>query len=109
MESSRILVKLPGAALALGGEVSRQLSKLAGEGAELVVLVGGRNLLSEAVLSHVEKSKADYMAMLGSVMNALYLADLMEQEGASVRVQSAIAMAQVAEPYIPLRTVRHLQ
>jgi uridylate kinase len=57
----------------------------------------------------MERTRADYMGMLGTVMNALALQDFLEQAGVSVRVQSAITMAQVTEPYIPLRAIRHLE
>jgi uridylate kinase len=57
----------------------------------------------------MDRSRADYMGMLGTVMNALALQDFLEQAGVDVRVQSAISMAQVTEPYIPLRAMRHLE
>src|SRR5690554_2706682 len=57
----------------------------------------------------MDRARADYMGMLGTVMNALALQDFLEQAGAQTRVQSAITMTQVAEPYIPLRAVRHLE
>jgi uridylate kinase len=57
----------------------------------------------------MDRGRADYMGMLGTMMNALALQDFLEQAGAGVRVQSAIAMTQVAEPYIPLRAERHLE
>ncbi len=57
----------------------------------------------------MDRSRADYMGMLGTVMNALALQDFLEQAGAETRVQSAISMTQVAEPYIPRRAIRHLE
>ena len=57
----------------------------------------------------MDRGRADYMGMLGTVMNALALQDFIEQAGADVRVQTAISMAQVAEPYLPLRAIRHLE
>jgi uridylate kinase len=57
----------------------------------------------------MDRARADYMGMLGTVMNALALQDFIEQAGGDVRVQSAITMAQVAEPYLPLRAIRHLE
>jgi uridylate kinase len=57
----------------------------------------------------MDRGRADYMGMLGTVMNALALQDFLEQAGADTRVQSAISMTQVAEPYIPLRAIRHME
>jgi len=81
------------------------------EGVEVAVVVGGGNFFRGAELSQrgMDRGRADYMGMLGTVMNALALQDFLEQAGAQVRVQSAIAMTQVAEPYIPLRAERHLE
>ncbi len=81
------------------------------EGVEIAVVVGGGNFFRGAELSQrgMDRGRADYMGMLGTVMNALALQDFLEQAGAQVRVQSAIAMTQVAEPYIPLRAERHLE
>jgi uridylate kinase len=78
---------------------------------EIAVVVGGGNFFRGAELSQrgMDRRRADYMGMLGTVMNALALQDFLEQAGAQVRVQSAISMTQVAEPYIPLRAVRHLE
>ncbi|TPX00896.1 uridine monophosphate kinase, partial [Schumannella luteola] len=80
------------------------------DGVEVAVVVGGGNFFRGAELSQrgMDRGRADYMGMLGTVMNALALQDFLEQAGAQVRVQSAIAMTQVAEPYIPLRAERHL-
>jgi uridylate kinase len=81
------------------------------DGVEIAVVVGGGNFFRGAELSMrgMDRGRADYMGMLGTVMNALALQDFLEQAGAPVRVQSAIAMTQVAEPYIPLRAERHLE
>ncbi len=81
------------------------------DGVEIAVVVGGGNFFRGAELSQrgMERGRADYMGMLGTVMNALALQDFLEQAGAQVRVQSAIAMTQIAEPYIPLRAERHLE
>jgi uridylate kinase len=57
----------------------------------------------------MDRSRADYMGMLGTVMNCLALQDFLEKEGVQTRVQTAITMGQVAEPYIPLRAIRHLE
>jgi uridylate kinase len=81
------------------------------ERVEVAVVVGGGNFFRGAELSQrgMDRGRADYMGMLGTVMNALALQDFLEQAGAQVRVQSAISMRQVAEPYIPLRAERHLE
>ena len=80
-------------------------------GVEVAVVVGGGNFFRGAELSQrgMDRGRADYMGMLGTVMNALALQDFLEKAGAPVRVQSAITMAQIAEPYIPLRAERHLE
>jgi uridylate kinase len=79
--------------------------------AEVAIVVGGGNFFRGAELSQrgMDRSRADYMGMLGTVMNALALQDFLEQAGVDTRVQSAITMAQVTEPYIPLRAIRHLE
>ncbi len=81
------------------------------EGVQVAIVVGGGNFFRGAQLARegLERSRADYMGMLGTVMNALALQDFIEKAGVPARVQSAIAMTQVAEPYIPLRAIRHLE
>jgi uridylate kinase len=81
------------------------------KGVEVAIVVGGGNFFRGAELSQrgMERARADYMGMLGTVMNALALQDLLEQAGVATRVQTAITMGQVAEPYIPLRAIRHLE
>lgn len=91
-----------------------ELAKEIAEGAksaEVAIVVGGGNFFRGPELSQrgMERTRADYMGMLGTVMNALALQDFLEQAGVSVRVQSAITMSQVTEPYIPLRAIRHLE
>jgi uridylate kinase len=78
---------------------------------EIAIVVGGGNFFRGAELSNrgMDRARADYMGMLGTVMNALALQDFIEQAGGDVRVQSAITMAQVAEPYLPLRAIRHME
>jgi uridylate kinase len=115
----RVLLKLSGEAFGGGTvgvnpDVVAELAKEIAEGsksAEVAIVVGGGNFFRGAELSQrgMERSRADYMGMLGTVMNALALQDFLEQAGVSVRVQSAITMAQVTEPYIPLRAMRHLE
>jgi uridylate kinase len=122
----RVLLKLSGEAFG-GGQlgvnpdivsaIAREIAEAAPkdqndpDGVEIAVVVGGGNFFRGAELSMrgMDRGRADYMGMLGTVMNALALQDFLEQAGAPVRVQSAIAMTQVAEPYIPLRAERHLE
>ncbi len=115
----RVLLKLSGEAFGAGslGVNPDVVSRLANEIAEaardvqVAIVVGGGNFFRGAELSQrgVERGRADYMGMLGTVMNALALQDFIEKAGVPTRVQSAISMTQVAEPYIPRRAVRHLE
>ncbi len=122
----RVLLKLSGEAFG-GGQlgvnpdvvsaIAQEIAAAVPQGAddkngvEVAVVVGGGNFFRGAELSQrgMDRGRADYMGMLGTVMNALALQDFLEQAGAPVRVQSAISMTQVAEPYIPLRAERHLE
>lgn len=115
----RVLLKLSGEAFG-GGQlgvnpdvvsgIAKEIAAAAGE-VEIAIVVGGGNFFRGAELSQrgMDRGRADYMGMLGTVMNALALQDFLEQAGAATRVQSAISMTQVAEPYIPLRAERHLE
>jgi uridylate kinase len=115
----RVLLKLSGEAfgggsLGVNPDVVSTLAKeiaLAAKDVEIAIVVGGGNFFRGAELSQrgMDRARADYMGMLGTVMNALALQDFLEQAGAATRVQSAIAMTQVAEPYIPRRAERHLE
>ncbi|WP_125107909.1 MULTISPECIES: UMP kinase [Gulosibacter] len=115
----RVLLKLSGEAfgggkLGVDSEVLTSISNeiaRAAEKVQIAVVVGGGNFFRGAQLANagMDRSRADYMGMLGTVMNALALQDFLEQAGASARVQSAIEMRQVAEPYIPLRAERHME
>jgi uridylate kinase len=103
-----------GGTVGVNPDVVAELAKEIADGAksaEVAIVVGGGNFFRGAELSQrgMERTRADYMGMLGTVMNALALQDFLEQAGVSVRVQSAITMAQVTEPYIPLRAIRHLE
>ncbi len=91
-------------------EIAREIAAAAQE-TEIAIVVGGGNFFRGAELSQrgMDRSRADYMGMLGTVMNALALQDFLIQAGVDTRVQSAISMAQVTEPYIPLRAIRHMQ
>lgn len=115
----RVLLKLSGEAFgggALGvnpdivSSLAREIADAA-DRVEVAVVVGGGNFFRGAELSQrgMDRGRADYMGMLGTVMNALALQDFLEQAGAETRVQSAISMTQVAEPYIPRRAGRHLE
>ena len=116
----RVLLKLSGEMFG-GGAVGLDpivVRRVAGEIADAVrqhvqvaIVVGGGNFFRGAELSAsgMERARADYMGMLGTVMNALALQDFLEQAGVATRVQTAITMGQVAEPYIPLRAIRHLE
>ena len=115
----RVLLKLSGEAFG-GGQlgvnpdvvsaIAREIAAVV-DTVEVAIVVGGGNFFRGAELSQrgMERGRADYMGMLGTVMNALALQDFLEQAGAATRVQSAISMTQVAEPYIPLKAERHLE
>jgi uridylate kinase len=117
----RVLLKLSGEAFAGGGglgvdpdvvsAISRQIAGVVLGGTEVAVVIGGGNFFRGAQLNErgMDRSRADYMGMLGTVMNCLALQDFLEKEGIDTRVQTAIAMGQVAEPYIPRRAIRHLE
>ena len=78
---------------------------------QVAVVVGGGNFFRGAELAErgMDRGRADYMGMLGTVMNCLALQDFLEKEGVETRVQTAITMGQVAEPYVPRRAIRHLE
>jgi uridylate kinase len=115
------MLKLSGEALAGDGglgidpdvivSIARQIAGVAQDGVEVAVVVGGGNYFRGAQLAErgMDRARADYMGMLGTVMNCLALQDFIENEGVETRVQTAIAMGQVAEPYIPRRAVRHIE
>ena len=117
----RVLLKLSGEAFG-GGRVGVDPDVIAGiaeevaeivldQGVQVAIVTGGGNFFRGAELqqSGMERRRADYMGMLGTVMNCLALQDFLEQAGVPTRVQTAITMGQVAEPYIPLRAVRHME
>ena len=92
-------------------DIAKQIADVARSGVQVAIVVGGGNYFRGAELSQrgMDRSRADYMGMLGTVMNCLALQDFLEKEGVATRVQTAITMGQVAEPYIPLRAIRHLE
>ncbi|WP_432572760.1 UMP kinase [Kineococcus sp. SYSU DK005] len=116
----RVLLKLSGEFFGNGSvgvdpdviaQVAREIASGVKQGVQVAIVVGGGNFFRGAELSQrgMERSRADYMGMLGTVMNALALQDFLEQAGVDTRVQTAIAMGQVAEPYIPRRAIRHME
>ncbi|GAB2991912.1 MAG TPA: UMP kinase [Actinotalea caeni] len=116
----RVLLKLSGEVFGGGAvgldpdvvaSVANEIAVAAADGVQVAIVVGGGNFFRGAELSQrgMDRARADYMGMLGTVMNCLALQDFLEKAGVSTRVQTAIAMGQVAEPYIPLRAIRHLE
>jgi uridylate kinase len=117
----RILLKLSGEAL-IGNQgygidpdtvaaIARQVSRVRDHRVEVAVVIGGGNIFRgiNAGEKGIDRTQADYMGMLATVINALALQDALEKIGVPTRVQSAITMAQVAEPYVRRRAVRHLE
>ena len=116
----RVLLKLSGEVFG-GGKVgvdpdvvqavAREVASVVEAGVQIAVVTGGGNFFRGAELQQrgMERDRADYMGMLGTVMNCLALQDFCEKAGVQTRVQTAIAMGQVAEPYIPRRAERHLE
>jgi uridylate kinase len=90
-------------------DLAMQLQEIVSMGIEVAVVVGGGNIWRGRQAPGIDRARADYMGMLATVMNALALQDSLEKVGVHTRVQTAIQMAQVAEPYIPRRAMRHLE
>jgi len=117
----RVLLKLSGEAFAGDGSlgvapdivaaIARQISDVVASGVQVSIVIGGGNYFRGAELSQrgMDRSRADYMGMLGTVMNCLALQDFLEKLNVETRVQTAITMGQVAEPYVPRRAIRHLE
>ena len=118
----RVLLKLSGEAFAdpqsgfgidprIVASMARQIAEAQAMGAELAVVVGGGNIIRglSASARGTDRATADYMGMLATVINALALQDALEKEGVPTRVQTAIWMQELAEPYIRRRAVRHLE
>jgi uridylate kinase len=116
----RVMLKLSGEVFGGGSigvdplvvrSIARQIADVVRLGTQVAVVIGGGNFFRGSQLSEagMERDRADYMAMLGTVMNCLALQDFLEKAGVPTRVQSAITMGQVAEPYIPRRAERHLE
>lgn len=116
----RVMLKLSGEAFGGGrigvdpdvvASIAAQIRDVVASGVQIAVVMGGGNFFRGAELQQrgMDRRRADYMGMLGTVMNCLALQDFLEQAGVPTRVQTAITMGQVAEPYIPLRALRHLE
>ena len=116
----RVVLKLSGEVFGGGkvgvdpdviASIARQIADVVKTGVQVAIVVGGGNFFrgAELQLRGMERDRADYMGMLGTVMNCLALQDFCEKAGVQTRVQTAITMGQVAEPYIPRRAERHLE
>jgi uridylate kinase len=116
----RVLLKLSGEVFGGGklgvdpdvvNSIAKQIAEVVRAGVQVAVVVGGGNFFRGAELQQrgMERNRADYMGMLGTVMNCLALQDFLEKLGVETRVQTAITMGQVAEPYIPRKAERHLE
>jgi uridylate kinase len=119
----RVVLKVSGEALAskaadevIDGRIvdrfAREIAEVRAEfGTEIAVVIGGGNIWRGATgsASGMDRATADYMGMLATVINALALRDALEREGQPTRVQTAIGMSELAEPYIRLRAIRHLE
>ncbi|MAG32668.1 MAG: UMP kinase [Deltaproteobacteria bacterium] len=117
----RVLLKLSGEGLAgddgfginpgvIGG-IAEQVREIHELGTQISIVIGGGNIIRgvKAASQGMDRAQADYMGMLASVINAMALQDALEKEGVATRVQTAIEIAQVAEPYIRRRAIRHLE
>ena len=121
LQYKRVLLKLSGEALAGDkgfGLDFETITRLAGEiksvvasGAELGIVIGGGNIVRGSQISQLgmDRVAADYMGMLGTVINALALQDVLEREGVDTRAMTAIRMEELAEPYIRRRAIRHFE
>ena len=115
----RILLKLSGEVLA--GEagkgidndtvlkICKSVKKVADMGVEVAIVVGGGNFWRGRTSEHMDRTRADHIGMLATAMNSLALCDALEQLGANVRVQTALEMRQIAEPYIRNKAIRHFE
>lgn len=121
MVYQRVLLKLSGEALmgSLGygidpvvvQSIAQEVAQVVSEGIQIAIVVGGGNIFRgvKAASAGMDRATADYVGMIATVMNAITLQDALEQVGVPTRVQSAIAMQEVAEPYIRRRAIRHLE
>ena len=119
LKYKRILLKLSGEALAgekkfgldytVIGNICESIKKCVDVGAEVAIVVGGGNFLRGRMSGGLDRTRADHMGMLATAINALAIADVLESLGLEVRVQTAITMQQVAEPYIRNKAISHLK
>ncbi|PSO48407.1 MAG: UMP kinase [Cyanobacteria bacterium SW_9_44_58] len=121
MSYKRVLLKLSGEALmgsqqygidpTVVSELAQEVADIVNTNVEMAIVVGGGNIFRgvKAASAGMDRATADYIGMIATVMNALTLQDALEQTGVPTRVQSAITMQQVAEPYIRRRAIRHLE
>ena len=116
----RVLLKLSGEVFGGGKvgldpgvvrDIAEQIAEANRGGVQIALVIGGGNFFRGAELQQqgMDRTRADYMGMLGTVMNCLAMQDFLEKAGVETRVQTAITMGQVAEPYIPRRAIRHLE
>ena len=117
----RVLLKLSGEALmgdltygidpAVVAGIAQEVGKVLEQGVQVAIVVGGGNIFRgvKGSAAGMERASADYIGMLATVMNALTLQDALEREGIPTRVQTAISMQEIAEPYIRRRAIRHLE
>ena len=117
----RVLLKLSGEALmgdlgygidpAIVQAIAQEVSEVIATGVQVAIVVGGGNIFRgvKASAQGMDRATADYVGMIATVMNAITLQDALEQKGVPTRVQTAIAMQEVAEPYIRRRAIRHLE
>ena len=117
----RVLLKLSGEALmgdlgygidpAIVEEIANEVGEIVSLGVQVAIVVGGGNIFRgvKASAAGMDRATADYIGMIATVMNALTLQDALERNGVQTRVQTAIAMQEVAEPYIRRRAIRHLE
>ncbi|NJK69026.1 MAG: UMP kinase [Microcoleus sp. CSU_2_2] len=121
MVYQRVLLKLSGEALmgSLGygidpvvvGSIAQEVADVVSKGIQMAIVVGGGNIFRgvKAASAGMDRATADYVGMIATVMNAITLQDALEQAGVPTRVQSAISMQEIAEPYIRRRAIRHLE
>ncbi|MGB7440948.1 MAG: UMP kinase [Coleofasciculaceae cyanobacterium] len=121
MKYRRVLLKLSGEALmgeqgygidpGVVQEIAGEVAEVVGQGVQMAIVVGGGNIFRglKASAAGMDRATADYIGMIATVMNALTLQDALEQMGIPTRVQTAIAMQEVAEPYIRRRAIRHIE
>jgi uridylate kinase len=117
----RVLLKLSGEALmgdlgygidpTIVQDIAQEVSEVVATGVQVAIVVGGGNIFRgvKASAKGMDRATADYMGMIATVMNAMALQDALEQKGVQTRVQTAISMQEVAEPYIRRRAIRHLE